>query len=122
MADQRKRRMQTADAAWPQAVTVREQAEDVDTIDLVDLAYRLLDSWKLIVCLALVAALAAGAVTAFFITPAYEATATIYVLSRSDSAINMSDLQIGSALTSDYIKVFKMWEVHEEVISNLNLL
>ena len=121
MADQRKRRTQTADAAWPQAMTVREQAEDVDTIDLVDLAYRLLDSWKLIVCLALVAALAAGAVTAFFITPAYEATATIYVLSRSDSAINMSDLQIGSALTSDYIKVFKMWEVHEEVISNLNL-
>lgn len=25
------------------------------------------------------------------------------------------------APTSDYIKVFKMWEVHEEVISNLNL-
>lgn len=33
----------------------------------------------------------------------------------------MADLQIGTALTSDYIKVFKMWEVHEEVISNLNL-
>ena len=33
----------------------------------------------------------------------------------------MSDLQIGTALTSDYIKVFKMWEVHEEVISNLDL-
>ena len=33
----------------------------------------------------------------------------------------MSDLQIGTALTSDYIKVFQMWEVHEAVISNLNL-
>ena len=43
------------------------------------------------------------------------------MLSRSDSAINMSDLQIGTALTKDYIKVFKMWEVHEKVISNLNL-
>ena len=51
----------------------------------------------------------------------YQATSTIYVLCRRDSAINMSDLQIGTALTSDYIKVFKMWEVHEEVISNLNL-
>ena len=30
-------------------------------------------------------------------------------------------LQIGTALTSDYIKVFQMWEVHEQVISNLNL-
>jgi capsular polysaccharide biosynthesis protein len=28
---------------------------------------------------------------------------------------------LGTALTSDYIKVFDMWEVHEEVISNLNL-
>ncbi len=33
----------------------------------------------------------------------------------------MADLQIGTALTQDYIKVFSMWEVHEEVISNLNL-
>ena len=113
MADQRKRRMQTADAAWPQAVTVREQAEDVDTIDLVDLAYRLLDSWKLLVCLALIGAILAGVFTTFFITPMYQSTSTIYVLSRRDSAINMSDLQIGTALTNDYIKVFSMWEVHE---------
>ena len=28
---------------------------------------------------------------------------------------------IGSALTSDYIKVFEMWEVHEKVISALDL-
>jgi len=83
--------------------------------------YRLLGQWKLIVCLAVVLALAAGIYTVFLVTPMYEATSTIYVLSRSDSAINMADLQIGTALTSDYIKVFKMWEVHEEVISNLNL-
>ena len=81
--------------------------------------YRLLGSWKLILCLALVFAVAFGAYTVFCITPTYQATSTIYVLSRKDSAINMSDLQIGTALTSDYIKVFKMWEVHEEVISNL---
>ena len=121
MADQRKRRTQTPDEARPRPMTSRVQAEDADTIDLIDLAYRLLDSWKLIVCLALVMALAAGLFTEFFVTPMYEATSTIYVLSRSDSAINMSDLQIGTALTSDYIKVFKMWEVHEEVISNLDL-
>lgn len=83
--------------------------------------YRLLDSWKMLVCLALVFAIAAGVYTSFFVTPLYQATSTIYVLSRRDSAINMADLQIGTALTSDYIKVFKMWEVHEEVISNLSL-
>lgn len=96
-------------------------ADDVATIDLVELMYRLLANWKLIACMALAFALAACLVTACLITPLYKATSTIYVLSRRDTAINMSDLQIGSELTGDYIQVFKMWEVHEEVISNLNL-
>ena len=94
---------------------------DADTIDLVELMYRLLDGWKLIVCLAVGFALIAGIYTSYFVTPMYEATSIIYVLSNRDSAINMSDLQLGSELTQDYIKVFQMWEVHEEVISNLDL-
>lgn len=97
------------------------QESDSTSIDLVELLYRMLASWKLIAGLALLLALVAGIYTSFFITPMYKATSTIYVLSRRDSAINMSDLQIGTALTSDYIKVFDMWEVHEEVISNLDL-
>lgn len=92
-----------------------------DSIDLMELGYRLLANWKMIVCLVLVLVIASGVYTIFFVTPIYEATSTIYVLSRSDSAINISDLQIGTALTQDYIKVFKMWEVHEQVISNLDL-
>ena len=31
----------------------------------------------------------------------YKATATIYVVSRNDSVLNFSDLQVGSELTSD---------------------
>ena len=121
MADQRLRRTEEAVQAGRPAPAAGGPGDSVDTIDLVELMYRLLSGWKLIVCMALVFALAAGVFTEFFVTPMYEATSTIYVLNRSDSAINMSDLQIGIALTSDYIKVFKMWEVHEEVISNLNL-
>lgn len=117
MSDQRKRRSQAAEAVR----APMPGAPAGDTIDLIELMYRLLGRWKLIVCLALVFAVAAGAYTMYFVTPMYQATSTIYVLSRSDSAINMADLQIGTALTSDYIKVFKMWEVHEEVISNLDL-
>lgn len=96
-------------------------SNNVKTIDLVELMYRLLGSWKLITCLAVGLALIIGAYTSYFVTPMYEATSIIYVLSNRDSAINMSDLQLGSELTQDYIKVFQMWEVHEEVISNLNL-
>lgn len=95
--------------------------QTVESIDLMELMYRLLGNWKLIISLMLILAVAFGLYTSFFVTPLYSATSTIYVLSRRDSVISMSDLQIGTALTSDYIKVFKMWEVHEEVISNLNL-
>ena len=97
------------------------QPADSTTIDLVELMYRLLGSWKLIVALAIGFAIIAGVYTLFFVTPLYEATSIIYVLSNRDSAINVSDLQLGSELTQDYIKVFHMWEVHEEVISNLGL-
>ena len=100
---------------------VMAEQHDVATIDLLELMYKLLASWKLIVCLALIFGIAAGVYTFYFVTPMYQATSTIYVLSRRDSAINMSDLQIGSELTSDYIKVFTMWEVHDEVITNLDL-
>ncbi|MGN0183688.1 MAG: YveK family protein [Aristaeellaceae bacterium] len=113
-------RAETA-ARAPVSPAGMQQPEAEDAIDLVEMMYRLLGRWKLILCLGLALALAAGAYTVLFVTPMYEATSTIYVLSRSDSAINMSDLQIGTALTKDYIKVFSMWEVHEKVISNLNL-
>ena len=35
--------------------------------------------------------------------------------------LDLSDLQIGSYLTSDYTEVFKTWEVHEIVRQNLGL-
>ncbi len=91
------------------------------TIDLVEMFYRLLGSWKLILSLALICAIVAGVYTVYFVTPMYQATSVIYVLNRSDSAINMSDLQLGSALTSDYVKLFSMWEIHEQVIERLDL-
>ena len=113
MADQQKRRTRSLGNPAPTQASER--------LDVMELMYRLLGSWKLLVSLMLSFAVAFGIYTSFFVTPLYSATSTIYVLSRRDSVISMSDLQIGTALTSDYIKVFKMWEVHEEVISNLNL-
>ena len=73
-----------------------------------------------------VAAVLAGVVlSAFYVyviaVPVYESTAQIYVVSSKDSVLNLSDLQIGSYLTSDYQLVFETWEVNEMVISELNL-
>lgn len=103
----------TATAATPATPASAE-------IDLIELMYRLLSSWKLIVCLALVFAIAAGVYTTYFVTPLYQATSVIYIVSR-ESAINLSDLQLGAALAQDYVKVFDMWEIHAEVVSKLGL-
>ena len=115
MSEQQKTRTGIAVAA-----PVQQQTDDAMTIDLVDLFYRLLASWKLILCFAVVLAIVAGVYTIYFVTPQYRATSIIYVLSP-ESIVNVSSLQLGNALASDYIKVFDMWEVHEEVISNLGL-
>ena len=110
---------QTNTAVSPQ-VNAQQQEQDALNIDLMELLYRLLAGWKLILCLAICFAIVAAVYTIYFVTPLYRATSVIYVLSR-DTIVNMSELQFGTALANDYMKVFKLWEVHEEVISNLNL-
>ncbi len=90
-------------------------------VDLVELFLRLVEKWKQIVAGALIGALIMLVYSFVIATPVYEATSKLYVMSSSDSAINLSDLQIGSYLTSDYTEVFKTWEVHEIVRQNLGL-
>ena len=104
----------------PYRSEVRPQQEE-DTIGLLELCMGLLDHWKFIAAAAAAGAVLAALYTFLLVTPLYKATSTIYVVSRNDSVLNLSDIQIGSALTSDYIKVFEMWEVHEKVISALDL-
>ena len=104
----------------PYRSEVRPQQEE-DTIDLLELCMGLLDHWKFIAAAAAAGMMLAALYTFLLVTPLYKATSTIYVVSRNDSVLNLSDIQIGSALTSDYIKVFEMWEVHEKVISALDL-
>lgn len=119
MSEIRKNRVDTI--ASEAGMTQTESSMDTTEIDLLELLYRLLANWKKIIGLALVLAILVGVYTVFCVAPMYEATSTIYVLNRGDSAITLSDLNLGSALTQDYIKVFQMWEVHESVISNLDL-
>ena len=76
-----------------------EQGED--TIDLLELFMGLLAHWTLIAATAVVGAILMALYTFFLVTPMYKATATIYVVSRNDSVLNFSDLQVGSELTSD---------------------
>jgi len=89
-------------------------------IDLVALLYRILASWKLIAVIVVVCMVGALFYSTSYVTPLYRATSHIYVIGR-DSAINLSDLQLGNNMMDDYIKAFDMWEVHDEVIKALDL-
>jgi len=94
---------------------------DETEIDLKELFLSYLDHIRLILLLGILGAAVAAIATFYFITPMYEATSKLYVLNSEDSAINLSDLQIGSYLANDFIEVFNTWEVHEMVIKNLGL-
>lgn len=93
-----------------------------DTIDLIEIFYLLLDRiWQIILCMVLCGALAFS-YTFFWVTPQYSATAKMYIVSASnDSVINLSDLQVGSSLRSDYQQLLMSRPLLEQVISNLNL-
>ena len=74
-----------------------------DEINLAELAMVLVQKLPVIIACAVVGMLVAGLVTYFGIAPKYKATSTLYVVSASNnSVVNLSDLQIGTSLTSDY--------------------
>lgn len=102
-------------------VVAKQKNQRADEIDLIELMFRLLEKAKLIILAAIAGAIIAGVITFQFMTPTYTATSKLYVLNSKDSALSLTDLQIGSQLASDYIEVFSNWHVHEMVIQRLGL-
>ena len=67
-------------------------------------------------------ALIAFLITFFLITPQYQATSKIYVVSASNSSVvNLSDLQIGSSLANDYQEMLLIRPLLEDLIEKLGL-
>ena len=104
----------------PAAFAFNEESAELE-IDLFDLLHFILRRYKLLIVSALVCMVLGFCYAFILATPMYEATAQLYVVNSKDSAINLSDLQIGTYLTSDYELVFKTWEVNQQVINNLGL-
>lgn len=105
------------------SIDTRDETDELESngIDLVAFSLKVADHWKRIALFCVLAAVAALLITMFLIAPKYAATSQIYVLSSSDSVVNLSDLQLGTYLASDYIQVFETREVCEQVASELNL-
>ncbi|GHU71427.1 hypothetical protein AGMMS49992_05410 [Clostridia bacterium] len=107
-----------------QVAPVNQQAavEDASSeIDLVELFYYMLEKAWIIAVVAIAAAAITGLYTHYFVAPTYESTAILYVLNSKDSVIQVADLTVGSQLTNDYLQLFKLRTINEEVIRNLSL-
>ena len=89
-------------------------------IDLVELMYHVLSRVHYVLVCALVGAIIM-VVQAASAVPVYSATAKLYIVGSQGATINVSDLQLGSMLTMDYEEVFRTWEVHEMVRSQLGV-
>lgn len=98
-----------------------EQQDNTIEIDLKELFFELLGHWKILLLSTVLVALIAFMYCRFLVTPQYESTAELYVLSKSTSITSLTDLQVGTNLTSDYLEVVVERPVLEQVIENLDL-
>ena len=60
-------------------------------IDLLALVYHILDHWKLLALCFVIGAVLMGLYTKLMVVPQYQTSAKMYVLSSSDSVVNLSD-------------------------------
>ena len=95
--------------------------DDEIEIDLGALFFELLSHWKMIILSAVLAGMIGLIISKFLITPLYESTSELYVLSKSTSITSLADIQMGSNLTNDYKVVVKGRPVLEQVIANLGI-
>lgn len=100
----------------------RGDLQDVEEIDLLDLFSFYMSRLPLLIGAVLIGALCAGLFTHYCIPDKFTAVSRMYMISASsDSVINLSDLNLGTSLSNDYVELMKSRPVLEEVINTLNL-
>lgn len=95
--------------------------DDEIEIDLGALFFELLDHWKMTILSSVLVGAIGFAISLFILTPQYESTSELYVLSKSTSITSLADIQMGTSLTNDYMVVVKGRPVLEQVIANLQI-
>lgn len=91
-------------------------------IDLMQIIKLLLSKSMIIIVAGLITGLIALLGTKLLITPMYQSTARLYVISRqNDSSTTLTDIQTSTQLVKDYRILVTSTPVMEQVISNLNL-
>lgn len=98
-----------------------EQRDDEIEIDLMEIFRLFLRRWWMILGCGLIAAIAAFGFNKIVVTPQYEASSMIYILSKTTSITSAIDLQLGKQLTVDFETLATSRPVVEKVIDELNL-
>ena len=99
-----------------------DRTEEETEIDLIDLAWALLDKIHYIVLCFLIGAVIMNAYSYFLVRPTYKSTAKMYVVSASkNSVVDLDALNIGTSLTADYEQLMLSYPVLEQVINKLTL-
>ena len=99
----------------------QRRADDEMTIDLLELGRVVWNNIWVVIIGIVAGAVLAFVVTKVFITPKYQATSTIYILSKSTSITSLADLQIGSQLAGDFEIIATTRELLDKVSEELNL-
>ena len=100
---------------------MQDKPQEENEIDLLELFYVVLHKWKMIVLSLLLTGACGCLISVFLITPQYESTSVLYVLSKSTSITSLADIQMGSSLTNYYVEVVTSRPIIEQVIQNLGL-
>lgn len=96
--------------------------EDEIEIDLLELLFFFRARLGIILAVFIVSAFLSGCVTHFFITPRYQATSKLYMVSASnDSVVDLTDLNLGTSLSSDYEELLKIRPIMDEIIEEEGL-
>jgi capsular polysaccharide biosynthesis protein len=97
-------------------------APETEEIDLLDLFSVYVSKMPWLIAAFLIGALVAGLFTHYLITPIYTATSKLYMVSASSgSAIDLTDLNIGTSLSSDYVELMQIRPIYEDVVEELGL-
>ena len=100
----------------------KETREEIE-IDIKEIVFILLSRIWFILLAGITAGLLFLIASKFILTPQYSSTTKIYVLSKENknNSLTVTDLQVGSRLTKDYVELVKSRTVLTQVISELNL-
>ncbi len=95
-------------------------AEEIE-IDIKELLIVLLSKIWIIIVVTIAGGAVALLYTTLFMSPVYQSTASMYIITKTTTLTSLTDLQIGSQLTNDYMVIAKSRRVVEQVIDDLDL-